>query len=68
MTNPHQKITPTEAAKLLGKAESTLASERSRGVGCPYLKINGKVRYLRSDVEAYAAKNTTRHDTSGVRV
>lgn len=65
MHDPNQKLTPAEAAKLLGKAESTLARERCRGTGCPYLKINGKVRYLRADVEAYLAQHTTRHTTGG---
>jgi hypothetical protein len=63
MPSPTDKLLPLEAAQILGKTSSTLASERCRGNGCPYLKINGKVFYLRADVEAYAAKNTTYHQT-----
>jgi hypothetical protein len=63
MTNLNNHLLPAIAATLLGKAVSTLARERCRGNGCPYLKINGKVFYLRADVEAHAAKNTTYHQT-----
>ena len=67
MHDPNEKLTPAQTAPILNKAESTLARERSRGTGCAYLKQNGKVLYLRSDVEAYAAKHTTRHDPSGAK-
>ncbi|MCX7205908.1 MAG: helix-turn-helix domain-containing protein [Proteobacteria bacterium] len=53
-----ERLLPSEAAKLLGKAESTLARERSRGTGCAYLKVNGRVRYLKSDIDAYLAKHS----------
>jgi hypothetical protein len=59
MQYPNDKLLPVEVAKILGKATSTLARERSTGGGCPYLRINGKVFYLRADVEAHAAKNVT---------
>ena len=68
MHNPNEKLTPAQAALLLNKKESTLARERSRGTGCAYIKQSGRVAYLRSDVEAYAAKHTTRHETSEVQV
>ncbi|MCB5196864.1 helix-turn-helix domain-containing protein [Deefgea salmonis] len=64
MHDSNEKLTPAQAALILNKKESTLARERSRGTGCAYLKQNGKVLYLRSDVKAYAAKSTTRHDPS----
>jgi hypothetical protein len=41
------------AAKLLGKAPATLANERHRHCGLPYLKIRGRVLYDLHDVKAY---------------
>lgn len=65
MHNPSDLLLPAEAAALLGKAVSTLARDRCRGGGCPFLKINGRVRYLRSDVLAHAAQATQYHGQGG---
>jgi hypothetical protein len=42
-----------EAAKKLGKAESSLAGERSRGEGCPFIKLGGNVFYRLGDIRDY---------------
>lgn len=42
---PSGDCEPKEAAKFLGKAEKTLAQWRSQGIGPPFKKINGRVRY-----------------------
>ncbi len=46
-------IDTRSAAQLLAMSEDTLKAWRTRKVGPPYRKINGAVRYVRSELEAY---------------
>ncbi len=49
-----QLLTTAQAAELLGLSETTLSTWRStRRADVPYLKIGGRVRYKRSEVEAW---------------
>jgi len=47
-------LTPREVSKLIGRAEQTLANERSTRRGLPYVKIGRSVRYKLADVVSYA--------------
>ena len=42
-----------DAGRLIGVSGSTLARYRSENTGPAYVKIGGKVRYRRSDLEAW---------------
>ena len=46
-------MTDTELAERWQTSRGTLANARSRGDGCPYLKLGGLVRYALDDVLAY---------------
>ena len=46
-------MTDTELAERWQTSRGTLANARSRGDGCPYLKLGGLVRYALNDVLAY---------------
>lgn len=50
-------LTPTEVAAEQKIPEKTLAQWRWRGVGPTYLKLNGHVRYRRSDIDAFERAN-----------
>jgi len=42
------------AARFFGKAAGTLANERSRGTGPPFVRLsNGAIRYRPSDLQAF---------------
>jgi len=56
MADEEVLLTEKELAKILKKSPSTLRSQRSRGRGVPFHKIDGSIRYLKADVEAYIAK------------
>ncbi|MEM7776046.1 MAG: helix-turn-helix domain-containing protein [Pseudomonadota bacterium] len=43
-------LTADEVARLTRKTKETLANERSRGEGLPYIKMTGKILYRSSDV------------------
>jgi hypothetical protein len=46
-------MTDAQLADRWQTSRGTLANARSRGDGCPYLKLGGLVRYALSDVVAY---------------
>ena len=46
-------MTDAELAERWQTSRGTLANARSRGDGCPYLKLGGLVRYALADVLAY---------------
>ena len=46
-------LTDAELAERWQSSRGTLANARSRGAGCPYLKLGGLVRYSLADVLAY---------------
>ncbi len=50
-------IMPEQLATLLGTTEGSLAQERYRHTGIPYIKLNRRVRYLRADVARYLLAN-----------
>jgi hypothetical protein len=62
--------TPKQVSKVVQTSEAALAQDRYRGKGIPFVKISGRVRYLRQDVLAYLAANrmTRTDDPRGVRV
>jgi hypothetical protein len=47
------KLSQKQAAKLLDVEPETLSKWRVRNRGPVYLRISGKIRYLKSDVMAY---------------
>jgi hypothetical protein len=46
-------LSPKEVSKLIGRAEQTLANERSTRRGLPYVKIGRSIRYKLTDVLSY---------------
>jgi hypothetical protein len=51
-------LTPSEVAELLRTTVGGLARKRTTGVGPPYLKVDGSVRYRPSDVAAWLDART----------
>lgn len=49
--------TPAQVASVIGKSPAALAQDRNRGRGIPYVKLGGRIRYLRADVENYILDN-----------
>jgi hypothetical protein len=45
--------TPEQVAKLVQATPAALSQDRYRGRGIPFVKISGRVRYLRQDVLDY---------------
>ena len=64
---PSPYLTPREVAALTGFALSTLAHWRvegkGQGYGPPYVKIHGRIRYIRSDLEAWMQAEGIRRTT-----
>lgn len=50
-------MTAKQLATELHISEASLAQDRYRGDGIPFVKVKKRVRYLRVDVEAYLAAN-----------
>jgi hypothetical protein len=48
---------PAQVATLLQTTVDSLAQDRYRGRGIPFVKIGGRVRYLRQDVLDYLTTN-----------
>ena len=64
-TDPEAMLLPVEAAAVLGVSPRTLESWRTRGGGCPFVKIGTRsVRYPRGVLLAWAA-DRQRQSTSG---
>lgn len=49
-------LTPAEVSTLLSVPASTLTQWRYHRKGPPFLKLNGHVRYRRSDLDAWLAE------------
>lgn len=49
--------TAPQVATVLQTTVDALAQDRYRRRGLPWIKVGGRVRYLRSDVVAYLAAN-----------
>lgn len=54
---PDGRLSAIEAAKYLGRAVSSMAIDRTNGVGCPFVKIGGKIWYWKSDLDQYIASH-----------
>ena len=48
-------LTALETARLLRYSLRTLDRERAEGRGCPFVRMGGRIRYRRADVEAFVA-------------
>ena len=59
-------LTALETAQLLRCSLRTLDRERSDGRGCPFVRIGGRIRYRRADVEAFIAAHVRGHVTGVV--
>jgi hypothetical protein len=57
---PFKLVKPSIAAEIIGRSTSTLAKDRMKGTGCPYIKDGGAVRYDLRVLEEYAASRTRR--------
>jgi len=51
-------MTPGETAAELRVSEKTLANQRSRREGLPYVRIGGAIRYSRRTIAAYIERQT----------
>ena len=51
-------LTEQEVVDLYGLKLGTLRNHRSKKIGIPFVKLQGKVRYRLSEIEAYIEKNT----------
>lgn len=51
---------PSEVAKVIGKPQTTLTSDRFEGRGLPFVKMGRSVRYKKQDVIDYINANTFR--------
>lgn len=49
-----------EAARIQNKSQSTLAKERMRGDGCPFVKSGRRVGYRLGDLRRHIASNVRR--------
>jgi len=59
MPKPREPLaTPEQVAELLSVNTTTLAQQRYRGIGLPYVRVGRAVRYRWADVEAYLADRT----------
>lgn len=50
-------MTAKQLAAELHVSEASLAQDRYRGDGIPFIKIGARVRYLKADVESFLAAN-----------
>ena len=50
-------LTEREVVDLYGLKLGTLRNHRSKKIGIPFVKLQGKVRYRLSEIEAYIEKN-----------
>lgn len=56
-----QLLTALETASLLRCSLRTLDRERADGRGCPFVRIGGRIRYRRADVEDFIAAHVRSH-------
>ncbi|BBZ57058.1 hypothetical protein MPHO_40500 [Mycolicibacterium phocaicum] len=61
-------MTAKQLATELHVSEASLAQDRYRGDGIPFVKIGSRVRYMKADVEAFLNANrcTRTDDPRGV--
>jgi excisionase family DNA binding protein len=58
-------LTASETAQYLRCSLRTLDRERANGRGIPYVRIGGRIRYRRADVEAFVAAHVRGRPGSG---
>jgi len=58
-------LTDTQLAARWQLSRGTLANQRSQGRGPAYLKLAGRVRYRRSDIEAYEQAGFVSRESAG---
>jgi len=54
-------LTACETARYLRCSLRTLDRERADGRGCPFVRIGGRIRYRRADVEAFVKAHLRGH-------
>ena len=57
---PEALLTASETAQYLRCSLRTLDRERADGRGIPYVRIGGRIRYRRADVEAFVEAHVRR--------
>jgi hypothetical protein len=57
-----QLLTAKEVSLITRRSLSTLARDRYKGIGLPYIKYNTKIYYRIEDVQAYIDQNITVND------
>lgn len=58
IVNSETYFTENEAADLLRLSRRTLQRWRQEGLGLPFRRFGGLVRYARTDIDAWAAKQS----------
>jgi hypothetical protein len=61
----HDLLTDAQLAARWQLSRGTLANQRSQGRGPAYLKLAGRVRYRRSDIEAYEQAGFVSRESAG---
>jgi predicted DNA-binding transcriptional regulator AlpA len=61
----HDLLTDDQLAARWQLSRGTLANQRSQGRGPAYLKLAGRVRYRRSDIEAYEQARFVSREPAG---
>jgi predicted DNA-binding transcriptional regulator AlpA len=59
-------LTDAQLAMRWQLSRGTLANQRSQGRGPAYLKLAGRVRYRRSDIEAYEQAGFVSREPAGI--
>jgi predicted DNA-binding transcriptional regulator AlpA len=62
----HDLLTDAQLAARWQLSRGTLANQRSQGRGPAYLKLAGRVRYRRSDIEAYEQDGFVSREPAGI--
>ena len=62
----HDLLTDAQLALRWQLSRGTLANQRSQGRGPAYLKLAGRVRYRRSDIEAYEEAGFVPREPAGI--
>ena len=62
----HELLTDAQLAVRWQLSRGTLANQRSQGRGPAYLKLAGRVRYRRSDIEAYEEAGFVSREPAGL--
>jgi predicted DNA-binding transcriptional regulator AlpA len=63
----HDLLTDAQLAARWQLSRGTLANQRSQGRGPAYVKLAGRVRYRRSDIEAYEQAGFVSREPAGER-